>query len=229
MDHPDQPSNLTIEQKNALGNFLNLSKFQICSEEELQAKEAEQKRLKQIEKANEMMKSSGFGERHLKKINPTGAEWVSKLSQIQAKIGSGFLVSLIGPRGTGKTLLGAFLARQSAFLGRSIKYKTAMGFFLDIKASFDGVKNERQVIDDYVAPKFLVLDELQERGETAWEDRLLTHVIDRRYAAEKDTLLITNHSKEDFLKSIGESVASRLVETGGIVNCTWGSYRTKTN
>ena len=72
-----------------------------------------------------------------------------------------------------------------------------------------------------------MLDELQERGETPWEDRLLTHVIDRRYAAEKDTLLITNHSKEKFLESIGESVASRLVETGGIVNCSWASYRVK--
>jgi DNA replication protein DnaC len=66
---------------------------------------------------------------------------------------------------------------------------------------------------------------MQERGETPWEDRLLTHLIDRRYASEKDTLLITNQSKESFIQSIGPSAASRIVEVGGIVTCDWPSYR----
>lgn len=102
-----------------------------------------------------------------------------------------------------------------------------MEFFLDIKASFraDSKVTEKQVIADYVRPKLLIIDETQERGETRWEDGLLTHMIDRRYREEKDTLLISNQTREAFTESIGPSIASRIIETGGIVLCNWPSFR----
>jgi len=101
-----------------------------------------------------------------------------------------------------------------------------MGFFLDLKAGYrDKGAAEKQVIEQYCTPSLLILDEVQERGETPWEDRILGHLIDRRYGAQKDTLLISNQTKENFLSSIGESAASRIRETGGMIICDWESYR----
>jgi len=102
-----------------------------------------------------------------------------------------------------------------------------MEFFLEIKASFrpDSTVTEKQVIEEFIRPKLLIIDETQERGETKWEDGLLTHLIDRRYRQERDTLLISNQTKEAFAESIGASIASRIIETGGIVLCNWPSFR----
>lgn len=177
-------------------------------------------------KAQKLISESGIPKRHLHPFTPSGDGWLRVEARLKARRGSGFIIALCGPRGTGKTQLAASLARETASHTMTPMYQTAMGFFLDIKASFDGKRSEKEVIDRYCRPSLLILDELQERGETPWEDRLLTHLIDRRYGSERDTLLITNQTKESFLESIGESVASRISETGGVAVCNWSSFRT---
>jgi hypothetical protein len=63
-----------------------------------------------------------------------------------------------------------------------------------------------------------VIDECQERGETDWENRLLTYIVDKRYAQLRDTVLISNQTKDQFCKSMGSSIISRMQETGGSLN-----------
>jgi len=203
-------------------SFLTLSEEEAAERDEQLRKE--QERASAI-KSKELLDKSGLPKRHLHPIAHRGEEWHRIDSRLKARLGSGFIIVLCGPRGTGKTRLAASCARESALLGKAPWYQTAMGFFLDIKESFDGKRSEKDVINRYCFPPLLILDEMQERGETPWEDRLLTHLIDRRYGAEKDTLLITNQTKEAFLQSIGESVASRISETGGIAVCKWQSFR----
>jgi len=192
--------------------------------------EADEEQRKENErKAQNNLASSGIPKRHLHAITPSGEGWLKVETRLKARIGSGFIIALCGGRGTGKTQLAASCAREVAILNKKTWYKTAMGFFLDIKESFDGKRSEKEVIDRYCSPSLLILDEMQERGETPWEDRLLTHMIDRRYGDEKDTLLISNQNQEAFLKSVGESISSRISETGGVALCNWPSYRTKQN
>lgn len=175
--------------------------------------------------AVKILNESNIPKRHLDQKEWTGDKWLKVESRLNARSGSGFIIALCGHRGTGKTQLAASLARSVALSGKTVRYQTAMGFFLDIKESFDGKKSEKEVIANYAAPRLLIFDEMQERGETAWEDRLITHLIDKRYGMEKDTLLITNQNTEEFQKSIGNSVASRISETGGFYLCDWPSYR----
>jgi DNA replication protein DnaC len=102
-----------------------------------------------------------------------------------------------------------------------------MEFFISIKSSFrrSSETSEDDVLESLASPKLLVIDEVQERSESAWEDRLLTFLVNQRYNAMKDTILIANLTKAEFAQSVGASIVSRLNETGGIIECAWPSFR----
>jgi DNA replication protein DnaC len=104
-----------------------------------------------------------------------------------------------------------------------------MGLYLGIRESYrDDGPREHEAIERFLAPRLLVIDEAHERGETAWEDRMLNYIVDTRYADMRDTVLISNQTAEDFRTAIGSSIYSRLTEVGGILVCDWPSYRSKT-
>lgn len=170
----------------------------------------------------------GVPARHRQFVAPTEVgPWLEKYQAIKARLCSGFLVALLGDRGTGKTQLAAELLRHDS-TERSIRYARAMDFFMAIKSSYrtkHADEDERNVIDTFVEPRLLVLDEAHDRGETEWENRLLNYLIDRRYGNLYDTVLVSNQQPDAFRQSIGESIYSRLVETGGLILCEWATFR----
>lgn len=92
-----------------------------------------------------------------------------------------------------------------------------MDLFLDVRSTYGHTeRTERQVLATYIDTPLLVLDEIQERGDTAFEDRLLNYVIDKRYDAKRETVLISNLTLPEFGKSIGNSIASRPTECGRV-------------
>lgn len=213
--------------KNAVESVLNPLMSQPFDQDEIDQRVAESAARERRILAHKLMEKSNLPHRHRQPVEARGEGWISLLARVEDKAYSGFIIALCGSRGTGKTQLAATIAKTYAGAGKAPLYATAMGFFLDIKESFEGKRSEKAVIDAYCGPSLLILDELQERGETPWEDRLLTHLIDRRYGAMRDTLLITNQNQTKFLDAIGNSVASRIVETGGVAFCDWPSYRVK--
>lgn len=219
---------MTIEVKNVVGNLMRNSVFETLSSTEIEQKEREQKNQALRVKASEYMAKSNVPSLHAStsKEKLYGQPWLSTKQGIIGFIGTGFLFALLGRRGTGKTQLGVEIAKASALAGKRPFYATAMDFFLHLRAEEkDKGSGMRSVLEDYSRPSLLILDETQERGETSWEDRVLGNLIDRRYGAQKDTLLISNQTKENFLVSMGESVASRIQEKGGTIICDWPSYR----
>lgn len=161
--------------------------------------------------------------------NPVG-QWGLELGRLRERLIDGFLAGLLGKRGTGKTQMAVELIRHTTLeLGKPAQFCSAMDFFLEIKSTFgkNSEEDERQVIARFARFELLVMDEFQERGETEWEDRILTHLIDKRYGDQKSTLLIANLGKAEFLKAIGASAKSRMEETGGIIECGWDSFRTR--
>jgi len=219
--------NMITEAKNVAENFLSSLSYPTLSDAEIAAREAEVAAKKAREKAAQYMANANIPERHKDLREFSGEGWLKIQNRLHQRLGSGFIVALVGKRGTGKTQLAVATAKAAADAGKRPFYCTAMGFYIDIKETFrDKSGTEKAVIDRYAQPSLLIIDEVQERGETPWEDRLLTHLIDRRYGAQKDTLLISNQTRENFLLSVGESIASRIIETGGVAVCDWPSYRT---
>ena len=153
--------------------------------------------------------------------------WGLTRQNVIARLGKGFLIGLVGIRGNGKTQLAVEAGKAAAEMGRSVRYATATTFFLDIKATYrrESNEDERSVLRKYQRPELLILDEIGNRSENAWENQLLQELINRRYADQTDTILIDNRSAPDFCTAIGPSLSSRMNETGGVIDCAWPSFR----
>ena len=158
---------------------------------------------------------------------PEDAEWHGRLKKAGKQLDSGGTLALIGSRGTGKTRLAAELMRHET-TSRD-RYTTAMGLFLRIRRSFSkgASETEADIVDEMSDCPLLVIDEIQERGNTGWEDRIITHILDRRYSEMMQTIIIANLTKESLSECLGDSVVSRMQETGGVMEMKGKSFREK--
>jgi DNA replication protein DnaC len=138
------------------------------------------------------------------------------------------IVSLIGPRGTGKTHLAWATAVEAAEAGKSARIIKARAFFKELKETWGkSERTERGVVERYARTGFLAIDELSEaRISQDWQGEELTALVDARYDARRPTLLIANDTRETFERNIGESILSRMEERGRIYVAGWPSVRT---
>jgi len=179
--------------------------------------------------------ADGWGRRFLIPMNNKNDQWERcffKALEIVEKSG---MVFLIGNRGSGKTTIAAEISRSSKFqndLNRKTKtscYRRVCEILMELRdaaRSSDGL-GESQIIRRLSSYGLLVIDEFQERGETAWENRILTTIIDRRYADNLPTIIIGNIELKDIHRHASDSIISRLNECGGIIDCKNNSFREK--
>ena len=170
---------------------------------------------------------TGWPEKYCEAVKtpPHGEKWLSAHGVARDRVKKNGIVVLYGKRGGGKTRMAAELA----FMVGGSRYRTAMRFFLEVRATFrkGSERSEMDVIDELAKADLLILDEIQERGETPFEDRLLTHVIDARYAANKPTIMIANLTKSELSQALGDSIVSRATENGISIEFNWPSYRSQ--
>lgn len=160
-------------------------------------------------------------------LDGNAKEWNACFQKLKKLIGTGFTVALVGTRGPGKTQIAVELMREATLQLNSAYYCTAMDYFMRIKDCFQPDRKERQEDAQrfFAKPKLLVIDEVNVRSDSAWEDNMLADLIGKRYNGLLDTVLISNETAKKFEESIGPSIIDRLNETGGIVECTWRSFR----
>lgn len=174
---------------------------------------------------------AGLPARHksFRPADSTDQEWNSMYDSTKKMIENGSIISIIGPRGSGKTQLGACLIGHTCLnLGRSAIYEKAFGFFLRIReAQKTNGDSERAAVSDFVKPYLFVIDAYEVRGETPFEDRVLNHVIDKRYDNGFSTVIISNHTQSDFVSCVGPSIVDRIRETGAICELKLKSFRSR--
>jgi DNA replication protein DnaC len=178
----------------------------------------------------EEYKNSGVPERHRAfrpAVDNKNEMWGRTYEAIKAKLPTGAIFAAIGTRGAGKTQLGAALIGHVALdLDRGVMYRKAFDMFLRIREAVHGKSDsEKAAVSEFSKPFFLVIDAYEVRGETAFENRILDHIIDLRYDAVRPTLIISNDTPEQFSKSVGLSIIDRIKETGGIIPMEWESFR----
>lgn len=153
--------------------------------------------------------------------------WAKAYARIEKRLGLGQLTALLGTRGSGKTQMAVCLIAEASQRGiRGLRYLKASELFREIRNSYrpDG-PSEIQTIHRLTSGGLLVIDELHERADSAFERRALVDVIDTRYAKMLDTILISNETPAGFAESVGPSIVSRVHEAGEAIECTWESFR----
>jgi DNA replication protein DnaC len=159
---------------------------------------------------------------------PEDEQWKRRFQRIKDRLKNDHgIVGIVGNRGTGKTQLAAEIIKDLE-PDRAI-YTTAMGLFLRIRATFDKEAKETQdrIVRELSRTPLLVIDEMQERAESAWENQMLTHIIDGRYGNERPTILISNLTAGELTASLGESITDRMRQGGGMIEITGQSHRVK--
>jgi DNA replication protein DnaC len=119
-------------------------------------------------------------------------------------------------------------ARPSQMKRGFALYSNTMDFFLQLRKTYqsDSEEHEDDVLANFINPSLLILDEAHDRRGSNWENQMFTHLIDQRYQAScKQTVFIANQTAQEFEENVGSSIADRLQECGGIVNCNWKSFR----
>lgn len=140
----------------------------------------------------------------------------------------GTCLILAGNPGTGKTHLAAGVANFLLENGSTAVYSTAMTAIRAIRETWQNKagKTESQVIQDFVKPDLLILDEIGVQHGTESEKLHLFDLINARYEAVKPTLIISNLELDAVEQFIGERAFDRLREGGGrAVSFDWGSSR----
>lgn len=154
------------------------------------------------------------------------------------------MFALIGQRGTGKTQLAVDLIKERidlevfkhengpnplSVMSLPTRYYEALDFFTEIKSTYrkDAPRTQQDIIEAFATIPLIVFDEIGVRGETKWEDDLFFSMMNKRYASRRDTLLIGNVKAPELAATVGPSIASRMQETGGIIECSWSSFRSK--
>ena len=205
------------------------SGFKMISEEEHQRRLNAEDARKQIDhntRVAVIMSKTNLPKRHSSATIEFDGEWGSTYHKLLKSLTTGFLCALVGTRGNGKTQIGVQLIKANANRLKTSRFCCATEFFMDIKATYGKAdKSEKDVIKDYLKPDLLVIDEIGQRSDTEWENRLLFFLVNERYEDCKDTLFVGNLEASQLVTALGPSIASRMNETGGIINCTWPSFR----
>ena len=137
----------------------------------------------------------------------------------------GAIFGLVGERGRGKT--------QCAVCAMASWYKNSRGSiryirFAELCMSFrDSIKQGREIenLDAFQSVHLLVIDEMDKRAETDHERRTLATLLDGRYGLGLYTILIGNDSAEGLMQAVGETVGSRINESGGVRVLDGVNYR----
>jgi DNA replication protein DnaC len=160
----------------------------------------------------------------------------------------GAIVALVGERGLGKTTIAASIAMErtwhfwdyyqtmpenregmTAPQGIPVYRKMAqiVATFKPLYADFGSIDTESLLMakERLCDESLLVIDELHECEEMKAKDRILTDIVDIRYARRRDTILISNQTEQEFKASTNSSVISRLSEHGKVIVCKWKSFR----
>jgi DNA replication protein DnaC len=221
------------------GEWDHWSGCQKCAEEEKRAREEREKQEQRDSYIASMVRAARIPDRFFLKTladyEATTAGERDALS-VAKNYGEEFADHLAAARclvfcgspGTGKTHLACAIAKSVAQSGRSTRYFTVQELIRSIRATWQPgrLDSEETVLRRLREVDLLVLDEVGVQFGTEAERTQLTEVMDMRYRAMKPTLVVSNCTRSELKKYLGERIADRLRENDGkVVIFDWPSRR----
>lgn len=136
-----------------------------------------------------------------------------------------------GKVGTGKTHLAAGVAlRIMSRYNKHAVFITVQRLIRSVRDTWskNSERTESDVIESFVAPDLLILDEVGVQAGSDNEKQILFDVLNERYEKRKSNLLLTNLNVAECRQFLGDRVFDRLREDGGrFIVFDWESHRGK--
>jgi DNA replication protein DnaC len=142
-----------------------------------------------------------------------------------AFVAKGENILMIGPPGVGKTHLACAFSIEAIHKGFTVLYRSVFDIAADI------AKNTNQVIDHFLKPDLLLIDELGMKNMNGHANEIILEVIHRRYQ-RNSTIIATNRPIEDWGRISGDNamasaILDRFLERLHLLKITGKSYRLK--
>jgi DNA replication protein DnaC len=145
------------------------------------------------------------------------------------RLAAGDNLLMLGNYGTGKNALAAAICQEIAGAGYSSVHTTVLKMLRRIKSTWNknNDEDEQTVIDAFIIPDLLVVDEIGVQFGSDTEKLLIFEALNGRYEEKKPTILISNLTDMRELSDyLGERVMDRMREgSTGILKFGWKSYR----
>ena len=117
---------------------------------------------------------------------------------------------LYGPTGTGKTHLAAATVRERMLKGERAIFRRCVQLYADLRESFRGNGNERNLLREYFEEPFLVFDDLGAGSLSDYERRYTLEVLDQRLNRCLPTVVTSNLELQAIARLMDDRIASRL-------------------
>lgn len=144
------------------------------------------------------------------------------------ELGANFV--FCGKPGCGKTHLACAIGNSvMQNHGASALFVTVFDVIQRVKSTYgDREQSERLVMQSFVAPDLLILDEVGVQFGTDFEKVIITDLINRRYNEMRPTIILSNLDEAELCDYLGARVMDRMFEGGGgVLAFDWESYRSK--
>jgi DNA replication protein DnaC len=164
-------------------------------------------------------------------------QWPKKIDRMAVEdlFTLGFLaetanVVLVGPNGTGKTMIAQNLVHQALLAGHRVRFTTASAMLNDLAAQDSASALDRR-LRHYCRPALLAVDELGYLSYDARYADLLFEVVTRRYQ-QRSTIFTTNKPFAEWNQVFPNAacvvtIIDRLVHKAEILTIEGESYRLK--
>lgn len=115
-------------------------------------------------------------------------------------------------RGSGKSRLASTIANELTNKGVRNKFISASALLNEIQSSWDDKDTStKKIIDNYIKPDLLIIDDLGERGNKDWINNNMFLIIDQRYQNKKVTVFTSNYDIMEL--PLDTRMTDRLTET----------------